>query len=397
MKKLLPLLFSLLLLAALTLAGQAQTLEASEVDAAQLINAERVRLGLNPLRISQRLTVVADWMATDMSTRSYVPLDHVDSLGRNSTTRLNQLGYDYNTAKGEILAGNYTTAAAVVAAWIASPSHYAAIQNPKYRVLGVSRIGNYWAVEFGGYADSAMTADIGPVDYATAVNAASYGDGGAPGMLASLFGTFLGGSSTTEALTSLPLPTTLLSIEVRVDGQQAGLIFVSNNQINFQIPATVGTGVKMVDVYRNGTLVSRGNLTIAASFGALFTANASGTGAPAGQYTDDGAIYNLLFDASRNPVTFKPGPDTKPTYLVLYGTGLSAIGAQNLQVYVYEDVTQTYYPCEIAYLGPQGQFVGLDQLNIKLLGVLGTIPGPKKLVMMVNNIPFGNVTNLMTN
>lgn len=406
MKKLLaiPLLSTALLCGT---AVRAQTLEVSEIEAAQLINAERVRLGLNPLQISQKLTQVADWMATDMLNRGFVPLDHVDSLGRNESQRLNAMGYNYgtipnttqtSTAKGEILAGGQTTAAQVVQDWIASPSHYAAIQNPRYRVFGVSRVGNYWAVEFGSYVDSLMQADIGPVGYATTTNAANYMDGAAPGMLASLFGVFLNGSTATASATILPLPPTLLTLEVRVDGQQAGLFFVSNNQINFQIPSGVGTGVKMIDVYRAGTLISRGNVIVASHFGALFTAKATGSGAPAGQRTEDGRNYSLLFDDAGNPVPFTPGTDDKPTYLELYGTGLKGVAGQQFEVLLNQPGTNNYYYCEVTYVGPQGNFIGLDQLNVKLTrlhDILVALPGPKNIVMMLNNGFYGNTPTIV--
>jgi uncharacterized protein (TIGR03437 family) len=390
MKKLLSATLLLVALFSGAAPARAQSLETSEVEAAQLINAERVRLGLNPLQISQKLTQVGDWMTSDMSSRGLVPSDHRDSLGRDAIQRLNALGYNYNTAKGEILAKDYATAAAVVAAWVASPTHYDAIKNPKYRVLGVSRLGNYWAVEFGGFVDTLMQADIGPVGYATAVNAASNLDGGSPGMLATVYGVFLNGSTASEIATTLPLPTTMLTLEVRVDGQAAPLVYVSNFQINFQIPTGVGTGTKMVDVYRAGTLVSRGNLTVAATFGAIFTAKMTGSGAPAG-FLRVGAQYIPLFDAAREPVGFTPSAET---YLELYGTGLSAYTKDTLKVYL-EYAPEQYADLEVTYVGPQGQFVGLDQLNVRIPAGLAAFPGTRRLRLFANGNWVGNTTEIV--
>lgn len=397
MKKLLIATFFLAVL--LCSAVQAQSLDSTEIDVVQLINAERVRLGLNPLQVSQKLSEVADWMASDLTHNPV--FGHTDTLGRDATTRMNQIGYSYATTKGEILAAAQTTASQAVIDWINSPSHYAAIQNPNYRVIGVSHLysggspyGHYWVVEFGGYVDTLMTADIGPVGYATTVNAANYQDGGAPGQLSSVFGTFLNGSAAYDVASVLPLPTTLLTIEVRVNGQSAGLLYVSNNQINFQIPSGVGTGRKMVDVYRAGTLISRGNINLTSAFGGIFTARTDGTGAPAGQFTDGGP-YELLFDNSRNAVPFTPGPDSKPTYLILYATGLSNVTTSGLQVFI------GGYQCEVAYVGPQGQFAGLDQINIKLPGDLaarGTSvggPGLTHINMVVNGSQIVNETEIM--
>lgn len=71
------------------------------------------------------------------------------------------------------------------------------------------------------------------------VNAASYAaptlllDAIAPGSIATIFGTNL--SSQTLTATSLPLPTQLADMQVKVDGVPAPLLFLSPNQINFQV------------------------------------------------------------------------------------------------------------------------------------------------------------------
>ncbi|HZS09678.1 MAG TPA: CAP domain-containing protein [Blastocatellia bacterium] len=380
--------------------AQSVALDPSEVELTQRLNAERVRLGLNPLQISAKLTEVADWMTNDMAAYQYI--GHTDHLGRGSTERINAYGYTYDTAKGEVVAGIFTEPAEVMNAWINSPEHYDAIKNPKYRVMGVShvrapgtRYGDYWAVELGGYVDALLPADIGPVSYATTVNAASFQGGGAPGMIASLFGTFMNGGGEIATASVTPLPLSLLGVEVRVGGQNAGLLFVSNGQINFQIPESVAPGLTMIDVLRNGTLVSRGNLNITSNWGGIFTARATGQGAPAGQYTSGQALLPLA-DAAGNPIPFTPGPDSNPTYLVLYATGLRRLsGPQDLQVYI------GGFQCEVTFVGPQGSFVGLDQINVKLPGALasrGTSvggPGLTHINMVVQGAQIVNETEII--
>src|SRR5690606_22460576 len=76
------------------------------------------------------------------------------------------------------------------------------------------------------------------------VDAASFRSFVAPGGLASIFGTELSGL--TAAASTLPLPTTLAGIRVKVAGVDAPLLFVSPRQINFQIP--FGTPVENVPV-----------------------------------------------------------------------------------------------------------------------------------------------------
>src|SRR5579871_903051 len=61
-----------------------------------------------------------------------------------------------------------------------------------------------------------------------------------PGELMSLFGQNLTASSTPSQASSLPLPTILGGTEVLVNGSPVPLFFVSQGQINFQMPALTG-------------------------------------------------------------------------------------------------------------------------------------------------------------
>ena len=74
----------------------------------------------------------------------------------------------------------------------------------------------------------------------------------APGSIASLFGQFLAGG--TFQADTIPLPTELGSVQVTVNGVGAPLYFVSNGQINFQIPYGTPVGTANVVVNRNGVV-----------------------------------------------------------------------------------------------------------------------------------------------
>lgn len=80
--------------------------------------------------------------------------------------------------------------------------------------------------------------------------AAQYMPMAAPGSIATLFGQFLAGG--TFQADTIPLPTELGSVQVEVNGVPAPLYFVSNGQINFQIPFETQTGTANVVVIRNG-------------------------------------------------------------------------------------------------------------------------------------------------
>jgi uncharacterized protein (TIGR03437 family) len=76
-------------------------------------------------------------------------------------------------------------------------------------------------------------------------NAASYAANGvAPGSLVSIFGTNL--ALATAGAVSQPLPISLADASVRVNGVVAPLLYVSDGQINFQIPAETQAGTATV-------------------------------------------------------------------------------------------------------------------------------------------------------
>ena len=83
------------------------------------------------------------------------------------------------------------------------------------------------------------------------LNAGSGGSAIAPDSIASAFGRGIGAS--TESARSLPLPTTLSGVSVQItDSLKVSvlvpLLYVSPNQINFFVPATVATGTATVKI-----------------------------------------------------------------------------------------------------------------------------------------------------
>jgi uncharacterized protein (TIGR03437 family) len=119
--------------------------------------------------------------------------------------------------------------------------------------------------------------------------------------------------------------------------------------------------------------------SIATAFGAtlirslapgLFTANLSGAGvagAVAFRIAADGTqSYEpaAQFDTAQNSYVSRPidlGPATDQVFLLLFGTGIrgrSALAAVNTQLGTVD--------VETLFAGPQGQFAGLDQINVRL-------------------------------
>jgi uncharacterized protein (TIGR03437 family) len=208
----------------------------------------------------------------------------------------------------------------------------------------------------------------------TAVSAASY-DGArlAAESIVAAFGTGL--ATTTQAATTLPLPTNLAGTIVRVRDsagveRQAPLFFVSPTQINFQIPPGVAPGSATITITSGAGFVSAGTSQIAVVAPGLFTADASGEGLPAAsvlRVRADGSRSNepvARFDPATNKFVAVPidlGPATDQVFLILYGTGLRNRGSLSSVTVAVGGVN-----APVSYAGAQGSFVGLDQVNALL-------------------------------
>lgn len=146
---------------------------------------------------------------------------------------------------------------------------------------------------------------------------------------------------------------------------EAPLFFVSPGQINYSVPSTMADGESTVAVLRGDVIIARGKLQVAASAPGLFTANSDGWDAPAALVqrvpaagaSTTGGILRLDTDLNRYvPSPISLGPATDQLFLLLFGTGIR--GA----------VTATIggLPAEVLYAGPQGEFDGLDQINLRI-------------------------------
>jgi len=206
------------------------------------------------------------------------------------------------------------------------------------------------------------------------VSAASLAQTGSLGAesIATIFGA--GMADGMAGATTLPLPTTLAGAAIRVRDaasmeRDAPLFFASPGQINFLIPPGTGNGVATITVLRNDTSVGTSTVTIQGVAPSLFAANASGQGVAAAVAlrvrADGSQSYEpvLQFNQAANrfdPVPIDLGPEGDQVFLIGFGTGLrNRTGNSNL-------ATVGGTAATVAFLGAQGQLVGLDQTNILL-------------------------------
>ncbi|MFN0109890.1 MAG: hypothetical protein ACKVZH_13635 [Blastocatellia bacterium] len=195
----------------------------------------------------------------------------------------------------------------------------------------------------------------------------------APESIVAAFGSGL--ATRTEIASAVPLPTTLAGTRVVVrdalGGERlASLFFVASSQVNFLIPPGTAPGTATINITSDDGVVSSGVLQISTVAASLFAANSNGREVAAGfalRITAAGAQINEpinRFDSAQGKFVSVPidlGAASDQVYGVLFGTGLRNHGGL-------ANVSATVggTAATVQYAGPQGGFVGLDQVNILL-------------------------------
>jgi uncharacterized protein (TIGR03437 family) len=221
------------------------------------------------------------------------------------------------------------------------------------------------------------------------VNAASFADALAPDSIVAAFGLNL--AATTQSAQSMPLPINLGGVSVRVTDSAgiarfAKLLFVSPTQINYIMPAGTSDGLATVDVIPEGggAVVASGGAQVTTVAPGIFAV--SGTGSPptaAGQWMRYSGGVMVDSGTLETPIAF--GDPGDKVYLVLYGTDIrdrSSLSAVSATVGGSSGVVE--------YAGPQGSFVGLDQINILIpRSLVGA--GPINVVVNVDGVAANTV------
>lgn len=113
-------------------------------DVCSLINKERAKRKLKPVKLDSKLTGAAQDFAAYMS--KHKKFSHTAD-GRSPGQRISAKKYKWS-ACGEIIAKGYPNAAAVVKGWMNSSGHRAIILGKSYTEIGVGKAGAYWVVDF---------------------------------------------------------------------------------------------------------------------------------------------------------------------------------------------------------------------------------------------------------
>lgn len=196
----------------------------------------------------------------------------------------------------------------------------------------------------------------------------------APDSIASAYGVNLAAAALSN--TAPVLPTALGGVSVKVKDsagveRQAAIFFVSPAQVNFLVPT--------------GTAPGNATITIGAATGGAQIAGlapgilAIGSGvalAAAALYSADGTITpETLFQCAASGCTSTPislGGASDQLVVTLYGTGLRGLSSLGNAVARIGGAA-----ARLLYVGPQGQFSGLDQVNVvvpRSLAGAGEVP-----------------------
>jgi uncharacterized protein YkwD len=115
----------------------------------EIVNAERSRRGLAPMKMNSKLNQAAQLHSQDQAARQ--TMSHVGSDGSRGGERISRTGYVWRSW-GENVAAGYGTAESVMAAWMNSPGHRANILSGNTEIgLGLAFASNgvpYWTQVF---------------------------------------------------------------------------------------------------------------------------------------------------------------------------------------------------------------------------------------------------------
>lgn len=129
--------------------GQVQGLSQDEAEVVRLVNIERQKAGLGPLKASSQLSNVARMKSKDMADKNY--FSHTSPTYGSPFDMMKQFGISYRTA-GENIAKGYLSPASVMNGWMNSSGHRANILNPSFGTIGVGayKVGStiYWTQMF---------------------------------------------------------------------------------------------------------------------------------------------------------------------------------------------------------------------------------------------------------
>ncbi|OXS60084.1 spore coat assembly protein SafA/uncharacterized YkwD family protein [Bacillus sp. V-88] len=134
----------------LNIPGANATAESYTYEVVKLVNMERSKVGLPPLKENWELSRVARYKSEDMIAKNY--FSHTSPTYGSPFQMMKDFGISYQAA-GENIAAGQRTPSEVVEAWMNSEGHRKNILSPTYTEIGVGYVkggsyGHYWTQMF---------------------------------------------------------------------------------------------------------------------------------------------------------------------------------------------------------------------------------------------------------
>jgi uncharacterized protein (TIGR03437 family) len=142
--------------------------------------------------------------------------------------------------------------------------------------------------------------------------------------------------------------------------------------VNYLVPDDTAAGSANVTVSRADGVVLQGQVQVTRVAPGLFSADARGSGvgaATAVRLTPSGAtsivsVYQCFGAGSCAVTPIDLGPEGDQIILLLFGTGIRNGSSGSATITIDGE------PAQVQYAGSQGQYIGLDQVNVLLPRVL---------------------------
>jgi len=290
------------------------------------------------------------------------------------------------TITGRITASSASLAGVNVALSGAQTSVTTTDQNGNYSFSGLPGAGNYTitptktnytftpASRTFSNLSADQVAEFAATTVVANVSGASYATGSvAIESIVSAFGTEL--ATISVSVQKLPLPTELGGTTVTVKDSGGAerlcpLFYVSPLQVNYQLPSGIATGPATITITNGNGVISVGRVQVVSVAPGIFAANQDGQGVAAASLFRVSANgtqrYEPVaqYDGTQKkyvPLPIELGPESDNVFLLLFGTGIRA--RSSLQaVSAWIGSTKV----EVQYAGAQEEYVGLDQINLKL-------------------------------
>ena len=211
------------------------------------------------------------------------------------------------------------------------------------------------------------------------VNAASFTTPLAPGTIGTIAGVNLAGGTALEAKT--PWPTTLAGVRVQLDGRDLPLLYASDRQINFYIPADFAIPVN--------AHLSESTLAVLPPGGAAASTTVDMAQLSPGIFPEGGTGFGAILRAGTAETT-SGHPVKAGDYVEIYCTGLGpTLVAGGYEVTAYKPVVYIGGIASVVqYSGTTG-IPGLYQVNAQV--PFGVASGPQPLVILLGSASSNEV------